>query len=559
VLDVAKRAAAPARPPRAVAWVLVLTSGTAVLLVGLAGTLAILSGAVTRSAVIPTPFWIRLLGACGLTIASLELRSLRWVFLLRRTETRIPIRDAYIGYLAGLSLLLTPVLVGEIGVRAWILRARGGVPVATTALVNLWERLLDLVALAAIAGVLGLTLAGPTIPAVALLIGVVTLFARPVRIMCLALAAALASVVGRRVAREDAPPHVESLARTQTWLVALAASVVAWTLPGIGFWLVARSWSGGLTAAESIHTYARSTGWGALLLAPGGVLVTGRQMLESLAAVGLSAEPAALAVFATRLATAGVATVLGIAFVVVHRRAMPAAHATHFDDIAHAYDVQIPEARRLALVERKTRLMQQAIARAAVGRRGLDVGCGQGAYIGEMRRLGFDVTGIDDSAGQVAIATARLGRLELVTTGSALDIPTDDQSFDFVYAINVLHHLASVDDQRRAFRELLRVLRPGGLLFVHEINTRNVLFRFYMGYVFPSLNCIDEGVERWLLPDELSMYTSAPVTELHYFTFLPEFLPAAIVRMVAPLERLLEVSPLRSYSAHYMAVLRKPE
>jgi hypothetical protein len=30
------------------------------------------------------------------------------------------------------------------------------------------------------------------------------------------------------------------------------------------------------------------------------------------------------------------------------------------------------------------------------------------------------------------------------------------------------------------------------------------------------------------------------------------------VRLLAPIERLLESSPLREYSAHYMAVLRKP-
>jgi ubiquinone/menaquinone biosynthesis C-methylase UbiE len=123
--------------------------------------------------------------------------------------------------------------------------------------------------------------------------------------------------------------------------------------------------------------------------------------------------------------------------------------------------------------------------------------------------------------------------------------------------INVLHHLASLDEQRRAFQEMLRVLKPGGMLFVHEINTRNILFRFYMGYVFPSLNCIDEGVERWLLPQALHLYTDAPVIEARYFTFLPDFVPQAIARLFSPLERRLERSSFGVYSAHYMAVLRK--
>jgi len=101
------------------------------------------------------------------------------------------------------------------------------------------------------------------------------------------------------------------------------------------------------------------------------------------------------------------------------------------------------------------------------------------------------------------------------------------------------------------------VLKPGGRLFVHEINTRNVLFRFYMGYVFPSLNCIDEGNERWLLPHALGGYTDARTIGIEYFTFLPDFMPAPIVRLLRPIEKLLEASPLRVYSAHYMAILQK--
>jgi hypothetical protein len=54
------------------------------------------------------------------------------------------------------------------------------------------------------------------------------------------------------------------------------------------------------------------------------------------------------------------------------------------------------------------------------------------------------------------------------------------------------------------------------------------------------------------------MYTDAAVTEVRYFTFLPEFLAPGFVKLLASLERWLEGSSLRVYSAHYMAVIRKP-
>jgi hypothetical protein len=66
-------------------------------------------------------------------------------------------------------------------------------------------------------------------------------------------------------------------------------------------------------------------------------------------------------------------------------------------------------------------------------------------------------------------------------------------------------------------------------------------------------------VERWLLPNELARYTDAPVADIRYFTFLPEFVPARLVSLLAPLEQCLESSRLRQYSAHYMAAVRKPD
>ena len=55
----------------------------------------------------------------------------------------------------------------------------------------------------------------------------------------------------------------------------------------------------------------------------------------------------------------------------------------------------------------------------------------------------------------------------------------------------------------------------------------------------------------------MGQYTAAPVVDVRYFTFLPDFVPRPIVRAFSPVERALESSPLRAYSAHYMAVLEK--
>ncbi len=538
------------------AWILLAASTCAILLVGLAAT-ALIFGSLGNWMTPRWTFWPRLLVASALTIGSLSLRSVRWIFLLRRAETRIPIRDAYIGYVAGFSLLFAPLLVGEMALRAAILRRRGNVPVLTTAIVNLLERVCDLAALGIIAGGMSVLRGHITMWSAASLAAASVMFLPSARRWALDGAVrGLTPVIS--VFEAPGPRVFGGLVTSRTWLTALSTGLIAWILPGLGLWILAGEWLPTLGWLEAEQSYAASAAVGGLVLAPGGVLVAGPHMLQALARAGMSEPFAAITVLGVRLATVGVSVALGGLFVVGHARPPRRGSASHFDDIADAYDVQIPQARRLALLDRKTLLMQHEIDTRGVGLRGLDVGCGQGAYVGRMRSLGFDVVGIDASEGQVRLARRKVEQPDIITVGSALDVPALDRAFDFLYAINVLHHLESLDEQRRAFAELLRVLKPGGLLFLHEINTRNIVFRFYMGYVFPSLNCIDEGVERWLLPHQLAKYTDARVTRVHYFTFLPDFVPQSVASRLAPFERWLERSRLGVYSAHYMAVIVKP-
>src|SRR5262245_13756002 len=535
------------------AWVVLVASAAAVALTGVAATTIIFGSLGGPSP--PAGLWFRFLVAGGLTVASLSLRSLRWIFLLRRAEVRIPIRDAYIGYFSGLSLLFAPLLLGEVAVRAAVLRARGKVAVSTTIVVNVWERLLDLAALGVIGGALS-WLQGRWDVWIAALASIAALTAvAPFRRQLLA---ATRTGVARMASVFESAPTADftRLALARTWFAALAASLFVWLLPGVGFLVIARAWSHDVHLVESVLEYVASTARG-LGLAPAGIVVTGTHMIETLERTGFSTADASLAALAIRLATVGVATMLGVLFVAIHIRTRAHENAAHFDAIADAYDVQIPEERRLALLERKTSMMHDVLERAGMGRRGLDVGCGQGTYVARMREIGYDVHGIDASARQVRIAERNAGDTRLIQVGSVLNIPAGDGDYDFLYVINVLHHLESVEAQRRAFAELLRVLKPGGLLFVHEINTRSILFRFYMSYVFPSLNLIDEGVERWLLPNRFGVYSDVPVSEVRYFTFFPDFLPQGLVSLLTPLERWLERSSLNVYSAHYMAVFRK--
>jgi SAM-dependent methyltransferase len=96
------------------------------------------------------------------------------------------------------------------------------------------------------------------------------------------------------------------------------------------------------------------------------------------------------------------------------------------------------------------------------GHNALDVGCGPGALTGVLvERLGTTaVSALDPSAPFVAECAARFPSVD-VRLGSAEAIPFDDHCFDFALAELVLHF---VTDPAKAASELLRVVRPGGVV-----------------------------------------------------------------------------------------------
>lgn len=91
----------------------------------------------------------------------------------------------------------------------------------------------------------------------------------------------------------------------------------------------------------------------------------------------------------------------------------------------------------------------------------LDAGCGTGVNLTPLGRRGRAV-GIDLSEDAVGFCR---GRGVTVARGSLLALPFRDGAFDAVTSFDVLYHRWVTDD-RAAVRELVRVLKPGGLVLV---------------------------------------------------------------------------------------------
>ena len=98
----------------------------------------------------------------------------------------------------------------------------------------------------------------------------------------------------------------------------------------------------------------------------------------------------------------------------------------------------------------------------------LDGGCGGGRYLVALSNLGArEVQGIDLSEQHIEIVKKRLADRNLTQASaqkaSVLDIPFEDNYFDFVVSTGVIHH---TPNPRAAFSELARVLKPNGRMFL---------------------------------------------------------------------------------------------
>jgi SAM-dependent methyltransferase len=122
-----------------------------------------------------------------------------------------------------------------------------------------------------------------------------------------------------------------------------------------------------------------------------------------------------------------------------------------------------------AITEQLQRRLILALLGDVRGRDVLDVGCGDGDLAIELWRRGATVTGIDASPEMVEAAMARAKRNGAdisFMVGEAVSIPFDPKRFDVVVAVTIL---CFVENAAPVFREIGRVLRPGGVLVIGEL------------------------------------------------------------------------------------------
>jgi len=135
----------------------------------------------------------------------------------------------------------------------------------------------------------------------------------------------------------------------------------------------------------------------------------------------------------------------------------------------------------------------------------LDAGCGSGVHSIRLAKRGYRVTAVDFSANVLKMAEKNIkasclsDRITLQRE-NMLSLTFDDDTFDYILCWGVLMH---IPDLEKALSEIIRVLKPGGIVVISEGNMfsfQSVILRIFMRLKRKKLSAVKQfpaGLEFW--------------------------------------------------------------
>jgi ubiquinone/menaquinone biosynthesis C-methylase UbiE len=125
------------------------------------------------------------------------------------------------------------------------------------------------------------------------------------------------------------------------------------------------------------------------------------------------------------------------------------------------------------------------------GMKVLEVGCGTGKNLMLYRQAGCSVYGIDLSPSMLEVACAKLGEGADLQLGNASNMPYQDNFFDLVIAMFILHEMPS-EIRPSVMREMIRVTKQEGRVLIIDFHPDPI--RFPKGWLYKAVILFIERV-----------------------------------------------------------------
>jgi ubiquinone/menaquinone biosynthesis C-methylase UbiE len=147
----------------------------------------------------------------------------------------------------------------------------------------------------------------------------------------------------------------------------------------------------------------------------------------------------------------------------------------------------------------------------------LDVGCGTGILLQQLRQLGegLNLHGMDIAPEMVKVARAKFGKSVELRQGSANSLPYDDNTFDYVTCATSFHHYPNPDN---SLREMFRVLKLGGKLVLLDPFTNGFLRKVICEILGTLFN--EKGINLFTKGQMYQMFQKAEFKQIEQKTYL---------------------------------------
>ena len=196
------------------------------------------------------------------------------------------------------------------------------------------------------------------------------------------------------------------------------------------------------------------------------------------------------------------------------------------EDYQHLFELE-DEFWWFAGMRQITAALLEPVLPADVARTVLDAGCGTGANVAWLRRYanGKEVVGLDLVADALMLGQSRLQRMAV--QGSVTELPFPDSTFDVVTSFDVIVQLPGDGLDKRAVREMHRVLVPRGVAFVRTPayqwmrSGHDIALETHRRYRLGELRALLEGAGFRVLRETYANTLLFPIAVLHRLLLKP--------------------------------------